>query len=733
MKIGITGRIAGAAAARPRLTVGIWAVTFAISIVAAGGLSDALVQQDRNLVTTESETAATYIDQLREDEVVSASDELIVVTSNTYRYGDPAFSEAIESAIDAVSGIDGILEVTEPSGPLVAPNGTSAIITAILEDEAPDEVGEDIVETLVSNQSADFSYLPFGSESSQAIYSQLSEDTLVRGELIGISVALAILVIVFGALVAAGLPLLVAIISIATAIGATALVGQAFNLSFFIVNMITMMGLALSIDYSLIMVQRFREELTKGHSISAAVTVAGNTANRAVLFSGITVLLSLAGLMLVPSTLMRSLGAGAIIVAITSVLSALTLLPAILKLLGSRVNKGRVPTVHPGREPRVWIAIAHRVTRRPVVAIVAGTILLAALASPMSSLRLAFPGTDSLPEDNQFRMAVDTLVEDYGYGRTETLVVVPEVGSASALVTELANTIEDSSAFAETRVEYHNGGAIIVTMDVFDGDDIQAREAIETLRSEWVPDILGSQGVAAYVGGDQAETVDFTDLLWESFPWVILFVLVTSFLLLLVTFRSVVIAGTAIVLNLLSTASAFGLLVAVFQWGWGANLLGMPQVDGIAPWLPLFLFAVLFGLSMDYHVFLISRIKERHDAGDDTRTAVVAGLSRTGSMITGAALIMVAVFSGFALGDLAEFNQMGLGLATAVIIDATVVRILLVPAIMTVLNKTNWYLPRWLSWLPQMNIEGELPMSSTHQSPAVPDDEPKKPKVLTRV
>jgi len=429
--------------------------------------------------------------------------------------------------------------------------------------------------------------------------------------------------------------------------------------------------------------------------------------------------LSLMGLLLVPSTIMRSLGAGAIIVAIMSVITALTLLPAVLRLLGHRVNKGRLPGAHPGREPRAWAAIARGVTRRPVFALVGGLAVLVALALPMASMRLTFPGTDSLPADNTFRQAVDTLVDDFGHGRQETYVVLPDADASQ--VDSLARSIEVADAFTDTQVEWFGESAIIVTDDVFDAADARAAAAITALRDVMVPDALAGSGAKAYVGGEQAGSVDFTDLISDATPWVLLFILGTSFVLLLVTFRSVVIAGTAIALNLLSAAAAFGLLVAVFQWGWCADLLGMPQVDGIAPWLPLFLFAVLFGLSMDYHVFLLSRIKERHDAGDDTRTAVIHGLSRTGSLITGAALIMVAVFLGFALGDLAEFNQMGLGLAAAVIIDATIVRTLLVPAIMTVLGKANWYLPSWLNWLPQMRIEApEAPAETADSAAKVP-------------
>jgi len=720
MKLSLTGRIARTSAARPWLTIAVWVLALAASIYAAGGLGGALTQDDRNLVTTESDSARTSAEHLRSADTPPVNTETIIVKASDATYGEPAFDSAISKAMATAQSVDGVTEVQGPDATgAIAADRHSALVTVTLANAVTDATGQDLVTKLADAQPAGFQFLPFGEQTANAVYNTLGESTLMKGEAIGIAVALVILVIVFGALVAAGIPLLVAIVSITAAVGATAVVGRAFDLSFFIVNMITMMGLALGIDYSLVMVQRFREELARGRTPRDAVAVAGNTANRAVLFSGITVVIALTGLLLVPSTMMRSLGAGAIIVAIMSVLAALTLLPAVLRILGHRVNKGRVPTAHPGAEPRGWATVARAVIRRPVFAIVGGVAVLVTLATPMLSLRLTDPGIDALPAGNDLRIAADTLVADYGYGRTETVVVVPNAGPDHARVDALAARIDSSAAFAETSVEWHGNGAIIVTKDVYDGADPRAHAAISTLRQQWVPSAFGAQKTAAYVGGSEAEIIDFTHLIADATPWVMLFVLGISFVLLMVTFRSVVIAGTAIVLNLLSTAAAFGVLVAVFQWGWGAHLLGMPVVGGIAPWIPLFLFAVLFGLSMDYHMFLLTRIKERHDAGDDTRTAVVAGLSRTGSLITGAALIMVAVFLGFALGDLAEFKQMGLGLAIAVIVDATVVRTILVPAIMAVLGEANWYLPSWLRWLPQMHIE-----------PAEPVDEPEPTHAL---
>ncbi|MDE0572511.1 MMPL family transporter [Demequina sp. B12] len=710
MSTGFTGRIAHTAARRPWLTITAWLIAMAAAIAAASGLDDVLTQDDSVQVATESGDATTLVDEHRPDE--GPDTETIVVASADHEFGSPRFTEALAGIRAAIENLDGVGTVSAPTADAPVPVAAdlhSALMSVDIEPGDDGTLVEHYLDTLESAAPAGFEVRTVGDASGEVVFDTLAEEGLIRGEAIGIGVALVILVVVFGALAAAGIPILVAIVSIITSIGATAVVGQAFELSFFVVNMITMMGLALGIDYSLVMVQRFREELAAGHEVRDAVTIAGSTANRAVFFSGLTVVISLMGLLLVPSTIMRSLGAGAIVVALMSVAAALTLLPAILALLGHRVNKGRVPTAHPGRESRAWTSIAHAVSRRPVTWAVSGFLLLAILAAPIASMRLAFPGLDSLPEDNDLRIAVDTLREDYGIGQGDTVVAIHDGASYTAEVENLVADMNRDPAFADAHVEYIGPDAIIDATSLYDSADPEASDAIVALRDTTIPQYLGDTDTVAYVGGAQAEQVDFTDIIMDSAPWVLLAVLGISFLLLMVSFRSVVVPVVAIVLNLLSTGAAFGMLVAVFQFGWGASLFGFPQVDGIAPWIPLLLFAVLFGLSMDYHVFLLSRIKEKHDSGAHTRESVAYGLAHTGSLITGAALIMVAVFAGFALSDLAEFAQMGFGLAAAVIIDATVVRSILVPAVMTMLGKHNWYLPGWLQWLPHVTIEAPSP------------------------
>lgn len=710
MRTSMTGRIARSAARRPLITVSVWVVALVSAIYAAGGLGDALTQDDRLLVTTESQTAQDIHERERghnpgSDEV----QETVVVEADQAKFGDASFTAALTGLATTLEGIEGVEEVSMPTAAEpypVSETGDVALLSLTVIADESGTLSQQLLDSYASASTDGFAVRGIGELTAGAEYDRLAEEGLIRGEAIGIGVALLILMVVFGALVAAGIPLLVGIVSIVLAVGATAVVGQAFEASFFVVNMITMMGLALGVDYSLVAVQRFREELARGHSVIDAVTATGSTANRAVLFSGTTVVISLVGLLIVPSTVMRSLGVGAIIVATMSVVAALTLLPAVLALLGHRVNKGRLPFARPSAEPRRWQAFAKAVTSRPIASSAAGLVILLLLAAPALSMRLAFPGVNSLPEDNNLRIASETLVTDFGLGQNHTMVVIEDAAQDTPAIEQLAQTIEADPAFAHTTVTWAGDTAFIDAQDLYDSADPRAEQAIDRLRDTHVPAALADSEAVAHVGGDQAHAVDFSRVIGGMTPWVLAIVLTSSFILLLVAFRSVVVPVVAIGLNLLSTAAAFGMLVIAFQTDWGSALFGFPQVDGIAPWIPLFLFAVLFGLSMDYHVFLLSRMKERFDATGNNLDSITYGLSRTGSLITGAALIMVAVFSGFALGDLAEFAQMGFGLAAAVILDATVIRSLLVPALMTLLGRANWYLPTWLNWLPHVRVEG---------------------------
>jgi putative drug exporter of the RND superfamily len=710
MPIPITGRIARQSARRPWLTLSVWAALLVVALMSAGTIGEHVTSAQKNLVTTEADRVAELDADLR----ASAGgqelfDESVIVTSAAHQYGDPAFDTAIAEVTTALHATRGVVDVVTPAlGSPVAQNGTSAMVQ--FQTTADTAVVQAAVDAVNALKHDDVETFVFGTESAALAFTELAADELARGELFGLVAALVILVFVFGALVAAGLPLLVAIVSIITATGVGAVVARALDsagvpISDSLTIFIAMLGLALGIDYSLLSVQRFREELAHGTSPTDAITTTGSTANRAVLFSGATIVVSLGGLLLVPLNMFLGIGIGVILVAVTSVASALFLLPALLRLLGHRVNKGRVPMAHPGVESVRWRRLSTRVVSRPALAAVLGVTVLAIAASPLLTINLANPGPDDMPEDFVAHRANEVLVEDFGWTDTATMVVITGAAGDADAVDTLAAEVESDPGFADTTVDWRGTTAFIDTHDLYDAGDPESTEAIDRLRTVLIPSALAGSDATAAVGGTRAYAIDELELLTSRAPYAVAIVLTVTFLLLLVMFRSIVIPVKAIALNLLGTLATFGAVVATYQWGWGAALFGFPHLDGISPYMPVMIFALVFGLSMDYHVFLLARVKERYDATGDTKAAVIEGVTRTGPLITGAALIMVAVFSGFAVSAIPELSQWGFGLAVGVLLDAAVIRVLLVPAAMVWLGKANWYLPRWLEWLPTLTHE----------------------------
>ncbi|MGL6278960.1 MAG: MMPL family transporter, partial [Gaiella sp.] len=545
-------------------------------------------------------------------------------------------------------------------------------------------------------------------------YEKVSQDDLKKGEFqFGLPAAMLVLLVVFGTLVAGALPLLMAITSIIVALALAALVGQVWELSFFVVNMLTAMGLALGIDYSLFVVSRVREERRRGKQQPDAIRIAGATAARAVLFSGTAFVIALTGLLLVPDSIMRSLATGAILAGIVSVVAALTLLPAVLTLLGDRIERGRIPLVGRGGqgEARFWGRVVARVQRSPVVFLVAATALLVVFALPALRLETGSNGIATLPDDLPSKQGFSALTASFPTATIEPLriVIVGDARSTAvrSQVEALQGRLRADPDFGAQRLEIAPSGQALLLSVEAGGDPTgkEARAIVQRLRNDFVPASFGEGTTEALVTGAAAEGLDYVRVSEDWRPIVFAFVLGLSFVLLTIAFRSLVVSAKAIVLNLLSVAAAYGLLTAVFVEGIGNEIFGFAQVDAIEAWLPLFLFAVLFGLSMDYHVFLLSRIKERWLQTHDNSEAVRHGVTTTARLITGAALIMVVVFAGFARGDLVMFQQMGFGVAVALLIDATLIRGVLVPAAMELLGDRNWYLPAWLHWLPHVEVE----------------------------
>jgi RND superfamily putative drug exporter len=715
--------------ARRRLTViAIWVGLFLVGgLLTSRYLSGALTTQAEFTNNPDSKQAQQLLEQRLAGP--RRSNEVVIVRSESKTVTDPAFKAYVQQLVGDLDALGSavVQQVTDPyqaGNRLVSQDRHAILIPVTMAgtlDDADKNIDQVLDRTLHAPHPDGVRVWVAGEATSAKDANTIAEEDLKQGETIGIVAALAILVVVFGALAAAVVPIVLAIMAIVVALGLVSLLGLAFDLSFLVTNMVTMIGLAVGIDYSLFIVSRYREERAHGRDKLAAIAAAGATANRAVFFSGMTVVLALAGLLLTPTTVFRSIAAGAITVVLVAVAASLTLLPALLAVMGDKVNALRVPVLFRRRQQDlerthgIWAQVARRVMARPATSLLLAAGILVVVALPLFGIRTGFSGISTYPDTIQSKQAFTVLSRDFSGGLTSPAQVVVNGDVRSAAVTaaigRLQAALAADHAFGPSTVQTNQPGDLALVSVPLNGDPSgqAATAAVRHLRTVTIPAAFDGTGARVLVGGETAGFIDFVDLTHWYTPLAIALVLGLSVLLLLVVFRSVVLPLLGVALNLLSVGAAYGLLVLVFQHGIGAGLLGFQQVDTIEPWLPLVLFSVLFGLSMDYQVFLLSRIQERHRRTGDTRDAVAFGLRTTGGIITGAAVIMVAVFAGFAAGRLVELQQTGFGLAVAVLIDATLVRSVLVPAAMRLLGKWNWYLPRWLGWLPQLPIEGAGP------------------------
>jgi putative drug exporter of the RND superfamily len=714
----MTERLARAASRHPWRIIGAWLAALLVgTVIVVTSLGDVLTSEGRVTSPNDSERAAELQNERFRPTLEDFNRDVTEVVVVRATDGRPDDARIRQLADDLRSAGASLVVTAADDERLVSADGDSQAVLVALGLNAEDDVAG--VVAAVERLDADPGYeaAMTGEFVSDADVEQLSQDDLRKGELyFGAPAALVILLLVFGAVVAGLIPLVLAIVSILLALALTAIVGQVFDLSVFVQNMIFGMGLALGIDYSLFILSRFREERSGGTEKLGAIETAGATASRAVLFSGLAFILAMFGLELVPNTIMRSLATGAILVGAVSVLAALTLLPAVISLLGDRINAGRIPYF--GRraagagESRFWGRIVRAVMRRPVASLAIAVAFLIACALPILSYKTGEAGISTLPDRFESKQGFLLLNEEFPGQTTDPVQIVVDGNTESdelkAAVVGLESELARRPIFGSPTQEASPGHDLLVLTVPVAGDPLsdEAVAAVRDLRSDLVPTVFEGSGIPVYVGGSTAEEIDYFDVMDRWLPIVFVFVLGLSFILLTIAFRSVVVPATAIAMNLLSVGAAYGLLVLVFVNGVGNELFGFQQVDAIEAWVPLFLFAVLFGLSMDYQVFLLSRIREHFSKTRDNDLAVSFGVSSTARLITGAALIIIAVFSGFARGDLVMFQQMGFGIAVALLIDATIVRSVLVPASMKLLGPWNWYLPSWLEWLPDVHVEG---------------------------
>jgi RND superfamily putative drug exporter len=732
-----TASLARISARHPWIVVFTWIILLVLAFIAAGGLADAFTTKADFTNRPESVQANDLIKQRMNGGQDQPLTETVMVRSESLTVDDTQFRQTAEQTAadlralpEIVASVttyyDAIAAGAPDAASLVSPDRRTMLMAVTFVgdfDQASDDAA-DYLAAIKREGRDDVRILTVGEVSSGEEFSQLAEKDLIHGEGLGLLTALVVLVIVFGALVAAGVPIVLALVSIFVAVGLTALLGRVMGLSFFVVNMITMIGLAIGIDYALFIVSRYREERQRGRSKLDAIEITGGTASKAVLFSGTTVVLALLGMFLIPTVIFRSLGAGAILVVVVGVIATLTLVPALLSLLGDKIDWPRKRKTNDGLQdgsvgspldPQptggFWAGLTRVVMARPVVSVLLASGLLIDASVPYFDLEIGQAGVESLPKSD-LRTAYEVLIRDFPAGRlapVEIVIGASRSDEVEAGIDRLNEAMGQDPVFgAPETIEWNDAGdlGLLRVPLTVDSSSSESLDAVGRLRHDLVPAAFSGIPSEVLVTGAPAENADFENVINDYTPIVFAFVLGLSFLLLLLAFRSIVVPLKAIVMNLLSVGAAYGLLVLVFQKGYLHGFFGFQTAPNIENWIPIFLFCVLFGLSMDYHVFLLSRIREHYDLTHNNEEAVAAGLRSTTKIITGAALIMVAVFGGFASGTLVMFQQMGFGLAVAVILDATIVRSVLVPASMTLLGDRNWYLPRWLGWLPDLRIEG---------------------------
>ncbi len=648
------------------------------------------------------------------------SGEQVLVQSKTLRASDSQFKAAVADVTARLQHTKGVDNVSSGQ---ISKDGHSALVTFELPGDSK-TTEKSVVRSLAAVHAAakanpELRIEESGDASINKATKDKSNEEMGSTMFMSVGLTLLILLFAFGALVAAGIPVLLGLTSVLATLGLLGPVSQLAPVDESVMHVVLLVGMAVGVDYSLFYVKREREERAAGRDSNAAIEAAAATSGRAVLISGFTVMVAMAGMYLGGISNFASFATGTIMVVAVAMLGSLTVLPATLSKLGHRVEKGRVPFLGRLRnrvgKAGLWSRLLDRVLRRPLLSAVVAAGVLVALALPTLGMQTSLGGTDDTSRDLKVMRTYDRIQAAFPSEGSAEMVVIKADDATSH---EVASGIEKLEAATAARpalfedkpsIELNSDKSVaIVTLPTTgDGTDDLSNKAVDALRGDIVPSTVGKvDGVEAYTTGEAAATGDFNDAMIGHLPYVFAFVLSAAFLLLLVTFRSIVIPLKAIALNMLSVGSAYGLLTLVFQHGLGKSLgLGSGP---IAAWLPLFLFVILFGLSMDYHVFILTRVREAFDRGMSTGDAVAHGIKSTAGVVTSAAIVMVAVFSMFAMSSELQMQQMGIGLAAAVLIDATIIRGILLPATMKLLGDWNWYLPSKLGWLPKVSVEPEV-------------------------
>ncbi len=758
------GRLAGWCAANPWKVVSTWAVIFIVSsLIAAAGLSGVLSNAFRLTTDFNSVVGLEKLNESSLVESVSITESIVIRSLDGTTVDDPAFRAHAEDVTTAVRTLQGewdgegptpapdplalandsiegsyvlsyyelqdvlanpqIRALAEQSGAaqqvdaLVSDSETVLLVPVVIHSENYN-IG-DYIDTVEQFDTDRFEVTTIGNLSINEEYQRVVAEELVTAERIGVPIAIVVLVLVFGSLVAPVVPLVLGVMSVGIALGIVTIIGQFGELQLFIQNMVTMLGLAIGIDYSLFLVERFREQRARGQSKQRAIEIAGATAGKAVVFSGITVILAMLGVMLVRINIFFSLSLGAVVVVGMAVILTATLVPALLSLIGDKIDWPWKRAVHveeinaSNMYSGFWGRITKVVVDRPWLSLISAVLVLLVLASPVLRMETGFSRQGQLPPGD-VTDAYNTLATDFSAGLLSPMYIVftgERSEEADAAINAYIADMEASGDFlmiSEPRWSDDNSVAEVQATLAYEGSSERAYDTVDRLRGDIADGTVSEvPGMEVYVTGQSAGEADMIQHLDGRTVMVFAFVLTLSFVLLLLAFRSIVVPLKAILFNLLSVGAAWGIMVAVFSLGIGRELLGYTESPIIEMWLPILMFCVLFGLSMDYHVFIVSRIREHYDISHDNHESVAVGLRSTGKIITGAAAIMVVVFGAFSMGSMLSIQQLGFGLAVAIALDATIIRSVLVPSVMTLAGEWNWYLPKWLEWLPDLRIEGD--------------------------
>ena len=743
-----TSRVAGWSAAHRKGVVRGWLVFVLVAFVvgSAAGLA--------TLTTAETENGQSRLaDQtLAQQFPRERAGEEILIQSPSGPLADSGFRPALADLVTRLSSISSVAAIKSPLAPgnqgQISKDGRAALVIFQITgnpDTAQDRVGPELAATAAVQRAYPALFIgELGDASANKAVNASIGSSFRQAEVSSLPITLVILVLAFGALVAAGVPLLLGFTAVAAALGLTELLSHVVHVYSGISSVILCIGLAVGIDYSLFYLRRVREERAGGRAPAAALQVAAATSGRAVLISGLTVMIAMTGMFLMGNQIFTSFAIGTVLVVTIALVGSLTVLPAVLSRLGDRVDRGRVPGLSRLRtsdgESRFWAKIVGVVLRRPVLWGGLAAALLITLAIPAFSLHTVNSGFQGAPRNLPIMKVYNRIQAEFPGGAVPETVVISAPDVTSPRVTAGIAALERSALatgqmYQPISVDVsasHQAARISVPL-AGNGTNSTSIKALALLRDRVIPATIGRvPGVTAHTIGETGSSVDFTNTMKSRAPIVFAWVLGLAFLLLLVTFRSIVIALKAIILNLLSVGAAYGVLVLIFQQGHLQSLLGFTSIGGVTAWLPMFLFVVLFGLSMDYHVFILSRIREGHDNGMSTEDAVAHGIKATASVVTSAAIVMVAVFAIFAAIGWLDFKMMGVGLAAAILIDATIIRAVLLPATMKLLGDWNWYLPKWLEWLPRVTTEpASAPTPSTTTlpipRPAVQPSRPARP------